>query len=148
MWSPRQFTHFQCRLGDILLPMTCMNTRQKGPTACNVSSERHWQSSGVRTQGRHRTMYSTAALDGIDRNHAVCRVLVFSWRSHSCFDSSHRGCSVDAITGSDVRYANSAPYRSTDFFSIALTVCTDSSALPLLCGQFVKPSSLANRANS
>ena len=82
----------------------------------------------------------------------VCRVLMFSWRSRSCFDSSHQGCSVDAITGIDVlscrpisswageyphssdvvRYANSAPYGSTNFFSIALTVCTVRSALPLL----------------
>ena len=55
---------------------------------------------------------------------------MFSWRSRSCFDSSHRGCSVDTITGIDVRscrpisswaghyphssdvvrYANSTPY--------------------------------------
>ena len=98
-------------------------------------------------QGRQRTMCSTAALDGIDRN----QVSAESWRSSSLFDSSRRGCSVDAITGIDllscrrnsswageyphfsdvVQYANSAPYGSTDFFSIALTVCTVRSALPL-----------------
>ena len=70
-------------------------------------------------------------------------------------DSSHRVCSVGFITRIDVlscrpisswageyphssdvvRYANSAPYGSTDFFSIALMVCTVRPALPLLCSE-------------
>ncbi len=40
MWSPRQVTHFECRLvGYFTSPGK--DTRQKGPTAFSVSSERH-----------------------------------------------------------------------------------------------------------
>ncbi len=40
MWSPRQVTYLQCRLvGYLTSP--CIDTTQKGPTAFNVSSERH-----------------------------------------------------------------------------------------------------------
>ena len=91
------------------------------------------------TQGRQRTMWSTSALDGIDRNQLSAESWCFlgelavvsihpievaastpsQGSTSSVADPSVVGL-VYPLSSAVVRYANSALYGSTDFFSIAL----------------------------